>query len=81
MRKERLTNFTKGKRMKNLKVNAFGDVVERGLYDYGNHKAQLSFNFEKKYEVVMHQINIQKMGEFKLKMNELQNELVMELMN
>ena len=59
--------------MKNLIENAFGDLVERT--DYGNHKAQLSFNFEKKYEVVMHQINIQKMGEFKLKMNELQNEM------
>ena len=61
--------------MKNLKVNAFGDVVERGLYDYGNHKSQISFNFEKDYEVVMDQVNIQKMGEFKLKMNELQSEM------
>ena len=28
--------------MKNLIVNAFGDVVERGLYDYGTHKNQLN---------------------------------------
>ena len=61
--------------MKNLKVNAFGDVVEKGLYDYGNHKSQISFNFEQDYEVVMDQVNIQKMGEFKLKMNELQSEM------
>lgn len=37
--------------------------------------SQLTFNFEKKYEVVMHQINIQKMGEFKQKMSNLQSEM------
>ena len=59
MRKERLINFTKEKRMsninimnssvkrvmKNLKdnetINAFGEIVEKGAGDYGNHFHQL----------------------------------------
>ncbi len=36
--------------MKNLKINAFGDVVERGLYDYGTHKNQLNLFDEDWYE-------------------------------
>ena len=35
--------------MKNLVENAFGDMVERGLYDYGNHKNQLSIDFGEYY--------------------------------
>ena len=27
--------------MKNLKINAFGDLVEKGAGDYGNHFHQL----------------------------------------
>ena len=60
MRKERLINFTKEKRMsninimnssvkrvmKNLKdnetINAFGEIVEKGAGDYGNHFHQLN---------------------------------------
>ena len=57
MRKERLINLTKEKEMnnimnssvkrvmKNLKdnetINAFGEVVEKGAGDYGNHFHQL----------------------------------------
>ena len=57
MRKERLINLIKEKRMnnimnssvkrvmKNLKdnetINAFGEVVEKGAGDYGNHFHQL----------------------------------------
>jgi len=37
--------------MKNLKINAFGDVVERGLYDYGTHKNQLNL-FDNLNEIV-----------------------------
>ena len=33
--------------MKNLVINAFGDVVERT--DYGNHKNQLSIDFGEYY--------------------------------
>ena len=32
--------MTKGENMKNMVVNAFGDLVERT--DYGNHKNQLN---------------------------------------
>ena len=38
-------------RYKNLVENAFGDMVERGLYDYGNHKNQLNL-FDNLNEVV-----------------------------
>jgi len=37
--------------MKNLVENPFGDLVERGLYDYGNHKNQLNL-FDNLNEVV-----------------------------
>ena len=33
--------------MKNLVINAFGDVVERT--DYGNHKNQISIDFGEYY--------------------------------
>tara|TARA_X000001036_G_C20667346_1_gene801199 strand:+ start:436 stop:639 length:204 start_codon:yes stop_codon:yes gene_type:complete len=36
---------------KNLVENPFGDLVERGLYDYGNHKNQLNL-FDNLNEVV-----------------------------
>ncbi len=36
-------------RYKNLVENAFGDMVERGLYDYGNHKNQISIDFGEYY--------------------------------
>ena len=35
--------------MKNLIENPFGDMVERGLYDYGNHKNQISIDFGEYY--------------------------------
>ena len=37
----------KGDNMKNLVINAFGDVVERT--DYGNHKNQISIDFGEYY--------------------------------
>ena len=37
--------------MKNMIENPFGDLVERGLYDYGNHKNQLNL-FDNLNEVV-----------------------------
>ncbi len=37
--------------MKNMIRNPFGDLVERGLYDYGNHKNQLNL-FDNLNEVV-----------------------------
>jgi len=43
--------MNKGRDMKNLKINAFGDVVERGLYDYGTHKNQLNL-FDNLNEIV-----------------------------
>ena len=41
--------MTKGKNMKNMVVNAFGDLVERT--DYGNHKNQLNL-FDNLNEIV-----------------------------
>ena len=41
--------MTKGENMKNMVVNAFGDLVERT--DYGNHKNQLNL-FDNLNEVV-----------------------------
>ena len=41
--------MTKGENMKNLIVNAFGDLVERT--DYGNHKNQLNL-FDNLNEIV-----------------------------
>ena len=41
--------------MKNLVENPFGDLVERGLYDYGNHKNQLNL-FDNLNEVVEEKI-------------------------
>ena len=41
--------MTKGENMKNLVINAFGDLVERT--DYGNHKNQLNL-FDNLNEVV-----------------------------
>jgi len=35
--------------MKNLIENPFGDMVERGLYDYGNHKNQIPIDFGEYY--------------------------------
>jgi len=43
--------MTKGENMKNLIENAFGDVVERGLYDYGTHQNQLNL-FDNLNEIV-----------------------------
>ena len=43
------SDMTKGENMKNLIVNAFGDLVERT--DYGNHKNQLNL-FDNLNEVV-----------------------------
>ena len=43
--------MTKGENMKNLVENAFGDVVERGLYDYGTHQNQLNL-FDNLNEIV-----------------------------
>jgi len=67
MRKERLINLIKEKEMnnimnssvkrvmKNLKdnetVNAFGDIVERGAGDYGNHFHQLDLFKESLKEI------------------------------
>ena len=39
----------KGRKMKNLVINAFGDLVERT--DYGNHKNQLNL-FDNLNEIV-----------------------------
>ncbi len=41
--------MTKGENMKNLVINAFGDLVERT--DYGNHKNQLNL-FDNLNEIV-----------------------------
>ena len=41
--------MTKGENMKNLIINAFGDLVERT--DYGNHKNQLNL-FDNLNEIV-----------------------------
>jgi len=35
--------------MKNMIENPFGDMVERGLYDYGNHKNQIPIDFGEYY--------------------------------
>ena len=43
------SDMTKGENMKNMVVNAFGDLVERT--DYGNHKNQLNL-FDNLNEVV-----------------------------
>ena len=42
-------HMTKGENMKNMVVNAFGDLVERT--DYGNHKNQLNL-FDNLNEIV-----------------------------
>tara|TARA_B100000900_G_C20531926_1_gene696706 strand:+ start:1103 stop:1291 length:189 start_codon:yes stop_codon:yes gene_type:complete len=41
--------MNKGRKMKNLVINAFGDLVERT--DYGNHKNQLNL-FDNLNEIV-----------------------------
>ena len=41
--------MTKGENMKNMVVNAFGDIVERT--DYGNHRNQLNL-FDNLNEIV-----------------------------
>ena len=43
------SDMTKGENMKNMVVNAFGDLVERT--DYGNHKNQLNL-FDNLNEIV-----------------------------
>ena len=48
------SDMTKGENMKNMVVNAFGDLVERT--DYGNHKNQLNLfdNLNETVEVSTH---------------------------
>ena len=43
------SDMTKGENMKNMVVNAFGDIVERT--DYGNHRNQLNL-FDNLNEIV-----------------------------
>ena len=72
MRKERLINLIKEKRMsnimnssvkrvmKNLKdnetINAFGEIVEKGAGDYGNHFHQLDL-FKQSLKDIQNEMN------------------------
>ena len=72
MRKERLINLTKEKGMnnimnssvkrvmKNLKdnetINAFGEIVEKGAGDYGNHFHQLDL-FKESLKDIQNEMN------------------------